>query len=74
MDKYRKLGIEFLENNQACFLCGKRATQIHHTKGRIGANFLDTTTWAALCFECHYKLHNVKPELREKLKRIMEEK
>lgn len=74
MTTYQKLGIKFLEDNPACLLCGKRATQIHHTKGRIGKNFLDVKTWAALCFECHYALHNKIPELRKKLDKIMEEK
>jgi len=72
--RYRDLGSKFLEDHPVCFLCGKQATQVHHTKGRIGKNFLDVSTWAALCFECHYALHNKNPELKKILAQIMEKK
>jgi len=72
MSKYNKEGLKFLEDNPDCILCGRPAMQVHHTKGRIGKNFLDTKTWAALCFECHYELHFKNPALKKILAQKME--
>lgn len=33
--------------------CTKVATEIHHSKGRIGANATDVTTFIPLCHSCH---------------------
>jgi hypothetical protein len=64
--KYSALRIEFLgkKENQICFIdgCNKKATTIEHRAGRIGSNFLDTTTWAGCCLEHNLELEN-NPEL-----------
>jgi len=33
--------------------CSLNATDIHHKKGRIGVNYLDTTNFLAVCRACH---------------------
>lgn len=64
--KYSALRIEFLgkKENMICFIdgCNKKATSIEHRAGRIGSNFLDTTTWAGCCLEHNLELEN-NPEL-----------
>lgn len=55
----------FLEANQVCMLggplysagvdpkCTHTTVEVHHMKRRLGGNFLDETTWAATCSNCH---------------------
>lgn len=33
--------------------CTGVATEIHHSKGHLGGNMLDSTTFKALCHNCH---------------------
>lgn len=53
--KYTVLRIEFLSKpeNQICPITGKKTTEIHHKKGRIGALLLDTRYWLAVSREGH---------------------
>lgn len=34
-------------------LCTGQATQVHHRRGRVGADYLDETTWMGACLRCH---------------------
>ena len=47
----------YLENKPMCEAklpgCSLNATDIHHKKGRVGDNFLDTTNFLAVCRSCH---------------------
>ena len=43
----------FMEQHPLCKRCGAPATDLHHSKGRVGDNMLDTTTWISLCRSCH---------------------
>lgn len=36
-----------------CLGSFKQDLTVHHKKGRIGSNLLDTTTWISLCLSCH---------------------
>ena len=64
--KKRKVFLSKPEN-QVCFVdsCCNKANTIEHTKGRIGKNFLDETTWKPCCL-----FHNLEfernPELSKK--------
>lgn len=41
-----------------CELCLKRkATQIHHKRGRVGADLLDTRYFMGICDPCHRHVH-----------------
>lgn len=61
--EYSKLRKEFLSNpvNGRCKakipgVCNHARgldLSIHHTKGRVGENLLDTSTWIAVCLPCH---------------------
>lgn len=42
------------------------ATDIHHTKGRTGTNYLDETTWLAVSREMHERIHNNPSWARER--------
>lgn len=55
---------KFLAENPKCQCCKLRipkgdnwSNQIHHRNGRLGPNFLDENTWAAVCMECHDFIH-----------------
>lgn len=34
------------------------STEVHHKAGRYGGNYLDVTTWAAVCSESHRWIHD----------------
>lgn len=46
--------------------CTKKATEVHHGIGRVGANFLDETTWVAVCRSCHREIE-LNPEMAKEL-------
>ena len=54
---YKELRINFLNENSYCKAklpgCTGMATECHHSKGRIGKNYLDVDTFVALCHSCH---------------------
>lgn len=55
---YSELRKEFLAANAWCLVvAGKRTTEIHHTAGRSGANYLDVSTWMAVSREGHVWIH-----------------
>lgn len=59
---YRELRREFLSGQgyRYCENCGtERATQIHHKDRRHGKLLNDTSTWMALCWQCHQKIHHM---------------
>lgn len=55
----------FLETNRNCMLggplysagvnpqCTMDSSEVHHVKRRLAGNFLDESTWAATCANCH---------------------
>ena len=42
-----------------------RSTEIHHVNGRNGSNYLDTSTWMAVCRESHERIENNKSWARD---------
>ena len=63
---YTILRRKFLKEpeNNICFVdgCNRKANTVEHTKGRIGSNYLDVSTWRACCLE-----HNLEFERNTKL-------
>ena len=65
---YKKLRADYLERNPTCEVnhpsCSHQATDIHHSYA--GANrskyYLITTTWFAVCRECHNWIHFIDPK------------
>jgi len=51
---YRNL---YLTNHSACEICGKKATQIHHKKGRFGERLNDMNYFMSVCHTCHEWIH-----------------
>lgn len=56
-----------MPENSICFIdgCGKAATTIEHTKGRVGSLYLDERYWRGCCLEHNLELEN-NPELSHK--------
>lgn len=69
MKLYFELRDKFLKQHKNCECgqigCDKKATDIHHTRGR-GINFLNTATWKALSRQCHRFITD-NPEAAKKL-------
>ena len=55
---YARMRVEFLEANPQCEMCGHRAQQVHHRKGRVGALLTDPEFWAPVCARCHDAITN----------------
>ena len=57
MDEYSKRRELFLIANPICqgklVGCTSKATDVHHTEGRVGDNYLNMSKWKALCRNCH---------------------
>lgn len=56
MRQYSLLRKEFLAANPRCQCprpCPLPAEEVHHMRGRVGADLLDTGHWLALCHGCH---------------------
>jgi 5-methylcytosine-specific restriction endonuclease McrA len=50
--------IIFFSKKPTCEICGhKRSSEVHHTRGRIGAMLLDEQHWMAVCRGCHERIH-----------------
>ena len=47
-------------------LCRMRSMDVHHSKGRYGGNYLNESTWIALCREHHDWIHRHPKEARER--------
>jgi hypothetical protein len=43
-----------------------RSTEIHHKAGRTGTNYLDESTWLAVCRQSHERIHNNPSWARER--------
>jgi len=63
-DIYSTRRQEFLRDHPICEaviphtdICSMRSVDVHHKAGRIGKNFLDTSTWMAACRDCHDWIH-----------------
>lgn len=53
MKEYGKLRKVFLAANKLCERCGKKATDVHHKRGRIGRLLCMTEHWVSACRHCH---------------------
>ena len=68
MNEYKKLRIKFLSEKMCqakIYNCSLRPTDVHHMKGRIGDNLLDTSNWLAVCRSCHNWIENNPEESKE---------
>jgi hypothetical protein len=55
--EYTAKRIVFLAENPYCGIgvdgCEKRASEVHHLRGRVGADLLDESMWKGACRPCH---------------------
>lgn len=59
--EYMRKRAILLEQKPVCELCNsKPSTQCHHRNGRNSKNYLDETTFMALCAGCHERIENNK--------------
>ena len=69
MDNYSTKRTLFLIANPNCQAklvgCTGKATDVHHTAGRIGDNYLNMSKWKALCRNCHSYVETHPEEAKE---------
>jgi len=69
MSEYDKRRSLFLIANPKCQAnlvgCTLVATDVHHTEGRIGENYLNMSKWKALCRNCHTWIETHPEEAKE---------
>ena len=54
--EYLKLREQFLKDNPKCAVTGKKATEVHHMKGRTGKDLLDVSNFLPVSREAHIKI------------------
>ena len=54
---YSEFRKDHLSKNPFCEICGERATQIHHKRGRFQERLNDTEFFMAVCMACHNWIH-----------------
>lgn len=68
--EYSRKRKEFLKDGDLCEArlegCSGVAKEIHHRRGRVGKNLLDTGTWLRVCRSCHTQLENAPLMAKEK--------
>lgn len=70
---YKQKRDEFMKAHPICEgyglieCCTKEATDCHHAQGRVGKNFIDETTFVALCRSCHQFIETA-PDIAKELK------
>ena len=56
--RYLEQRIDFLAKHSFCKNCHtRRATEVHHVRGRAASLLLDERGWIALCSGCHRMAH-----------------
>lgn len=69
MDAYSTKRMLFLIANPVCQAklvgCTGVASDVHHTAGRVGDNYLNMSKWKALCRNCHTWVENNPEEAKE---------
>lgn len=49
----------YIKANPICHVCYDRpATQVHHSRGRVGTLLTNERYWLAVCFPCHKCIHS----------------
>lgn len=70
---YKQMRDKFMQEHPICQGLGKikgcniQSTDLHHAQGRVGKNFIDETTFVALCRNCHEFVEG-NPEIAKELK------
>ncbi len=54
--EYKKIKIQFLEDNPLCEVCGGRASDLHHKLGRMGDMLTEVKYFLSVCREDHIKI------------------
>lgn len=64
MKEYTRLRAEFMAARPTCEKCGARPSKQCHHKAKRGINYLNVSTWAALCQPCHDWIHQHQGQAR----------
>lgn len=62
--EYTKVRKAYLEEHPFCVMCGREATEVHHSAGKVGALLTHTPLFFALCFHHHRWVHDNIEEAR----------
>ena len=62
---YMAVRAEYMAANPMCCNCGKRASDIHHRRGKIGGLLTDTRFFSSVCRKCHDFIHDNPAKARE---------
>ena len=69
MDEYSRRRLAFLALHILCqaklSCCTGQSTDVHHKEGRVGDNYLNMSTWLAVCRQCHTLIENNPEEAKE---------
>ncbi len=66
--EYSERRKRYLAEHPICELwpgCKRRATEIHHIRGRNGKRLNDERYWRSGCMQCHRRVHDSPAEARE---------
>jgi len=55
-NQYKSIRNQYLKENSICVVTGKKATEIHHMKGRLGNLLIDTRYFLSVSREAHIKI------------------
>ena len=62
---YYRLRREYLKMHTVCVVTGGRATQVHHTRGKVGALLCDVRFWRPVSMDGHEWIMRHPQEARE---------
>ena len=69
MDRYARLRDAFITAKPRCEAklphCTGTSTDVHHKAGRTGDNYLNISTWLAVCRNCHFYIETHPEEAKE---------
>ena len=67
LKKYRKLRDEYMTVNSVCEVrgCKRKATDLHHMKGRVGEDLTNVDYFLAVCRPCHTWIEEHPAEAKE---------
>ncbi len=56
----------WIQGRRCCNCVGTAATEVHHTRGRLGGLLMDDAYWLPVCSGCHNWIHNNQDQARER--------
>lgn len=51
--KFKPIRAKFIKEHPYCCMCGKKATEVHHGRGKVGKLLLDARWFKSMCADHH---------------------